>query len=533
MISLTIGGLGLFLLGMSLMTEGLKLAGGRTLSYVLERWTATHLRAFFTGFIATALVQSSSAITVSVIGFVNAGLLNLRQSMWVVFGSNVGTTMTAWIVALIGLKLQVDVVALPAIGIGTMFHLFATRPRWRAFGGAIAGLGLIFFGLQLMQGAFAGISANIDLSWLGGGSIGDLILLVLIGMGMTALMQSSSASLAVVLTAVATGLLSLESGAAAVIGANIGTTITALLAVLKATPSAKRVAGAHVIFNLLAATAAFALMGLMLTLVAFIQNYFALDPNPAVSLAIFHTLFNLAGVLLMIPISARLANWLDGKFVSTVETLSRPQYLDNATAESPDRASRALMLEEKRLLGLVRDLLVSADRGETLEQRVTAMNLLIKNIDDFISHLSTKAIPREIGDLLQEAISINLHASNVLENRIDLDHMENEAMPEVIRRGIDGCVAYLQRLLEPPKEGQPAQSHEALLLEFQAFYEQLLESLKAAARAGTISMRNLEGATRYLATLRRVVRQYAHALDWFDALYLFDPKVLTDQPQSS
>ena len=146
------------------MTEGLKQSGGKALNTILQSWTSTRLRAFATGFAATALVQSSSAVTVSVIGFVNAGMLNLAQSMWVVFGSNVGTTMTAWIVALIGLKIKIDIVALPAIGLGAIAHLFGKSIRWRALGGAISGLGLVFFGLSLMQNAFTGIADQVDLA---------------------------------------------------------------------------------------------------------------------------------------------------------------------------------------------------------------------------------------------------------------------------------------------------------------------------------------------------------------------------------
>ena len=516
MIALTIGGLGLFLLGMSLMTEGLKLAGGKTLNFVLQSWISSRPRAFFTGFFATALVQSSSAVTVSVIGFVNAGLLNLAQSMWVVFGSNVGTTMTAWIVALIGLKVKVDIVALPAIGLGTLAHLFAGSIRWRAMGGAFAGLGLIFFGLSLMQQAFSGVADQLDLAWLNQGGIFGLVGLILIGAVLTALMQSSSASLAVVLTAVAAGILSLEAGAAAVIGANLGTTATAMLAVLKATSTAKRVAAAHVIFNLLAGGIALLLLKLMLVLVGLIQNGLHLQPDPAVSLAIFHTLFNFAGVLVMIPIADRVRIYLASQFISKKELLASPKFLDASTAKSPDSAVRALMLEERRLLDLTRDMLISEDSGEILIERIDTLRNLIAQIDEFISAAASNQVPTELVGVFQQVISINLHASDVLDNRRELEQMDKLDLPEEVQSAIKHCLQYLDRLLSLESESPDYLDNlSALLLEFQVEYESLLEDLKLKTRSGVMKLLYLQATTRYLATLRRVIRQYEKTLRYF------------------
>jgi phosphate:Na+ symporter len=513
--SLTIGGLGLFLFGMSLMTDGLKLAGGKTLNYVLQRWTATRLRGFTTGFIATALVQSSSAVSVSVIGFVNAGMLNLAQSMWVIYGSNVGTTMTAWIVALIGLKIKVDIIALPAIGLGSLAYLFARRVRWRALGGAFAGLGMIFFGLSLMQQAFAGVADQLDLSWLGGGLLGLLGLIVL-GALLTALMQSSSAALAVVLTAVSTGLLSLEAGAGAVIGANLGTTVTAILAVIGATSTAKRVATAHVIFNLLAAGIALLLLSLMLTAVSLIQDSLHLDPNPAVSLAIFHTLFNLAGVLIMIPVATRVTDYLETRFISKTELVSKPEFLDQATATSPDSAARALILEEKRLLDLVREMLLSEDSGDLVVKRVEVLNSLIAQIDEFISLTTANKIPAELAEFFQHVISVNLHTADVLDNRRELEQLSDEALPEEVRSVLTHLLSYLHQLLEVgvPSAGD-TDPIDRILVEFQQEYENLGEELKAKVRSGDMNMHHLQSTIRYLATLRRVIRQFAKSLKYF------------------
>ncbi|WP_373054666.1 Na/Pi symporter, partial [Thioalkalivibrio sp.] len=161
-----LGGLGLFLLGMTLLTDGLKTAGGKALQHILGVWTRTRPRALASGMGVTALVQSSSAVTVATIGFANAGLLTLGQSVWVIFGSNVGTTMTGWLVALIGFNIRIEAFALPAIGIGALLYLFMKAARPRYLGLALAGFGLLFFGIDVLRETFEGLSATFDLSAL-------------------------------------------------------------------------------------------------------------------------------------------------------------------------------------------------------------------------------------------------------------------------------------------------------------------------------------------------------------------------------
>lgn len=513
MIALLLGGLGLFLLGMTLMTEGLKLAGGSSLQRILASWTSTRPKAFLTGFGATALVQSSSAVTVSVIGFVNAGLMEMSQSLWLIFGSNVGTTMTAWIVTLIGFKVKVEIFALPAIGLGTIANLFLKRPRWKAMGGAIAGFGLLFLGLQFMQEAFVGVDQQFDLSGLSSGGFFQMVGLVLVGALMTALMQSSSASIAVVLTAVATNVLSLQAGAAAVIGANIGTTVTAVIAALSATSAARRLAVAHMVFNLVAALAALILLGVLLTVVFSVQEILGLDANPAVSLAIFHTLFNLTGALLMIPLEGRLKNWLASLFVSISEQISRPQYLDSATAESPDRALKALMLEERRLLELVGNMAVQREmENDAALQELGSIRTLVGRINDFVVIASSGSVPEEISKGFQEVVGLNIHIDNMIENLIDLRSLDSDHLtPE-----IDEAIAQLARTLaDLVKLAQAPVSPDQLnefLESFESRYQSVFDQLRHAGQFAQISMRSMESTIRYVATLRRIVRQYVKAL---------------------
>lgn len=191
-----IGGIGLFLLGMRLMTDGLRLAAGSALRRMLGQWIRTPMRGLLSGALITSLVQSSSAITVATIGFVNAGLLTLRQSVGVIYGSNIGTTMTSWLVALIGFDVDVKALALPLIGTGVMMRLTGAHRRYGALGEALTGFGLFFLGIDVLKVAFSNVGAEVPLQHFANGGMGGAALFVGIGFVLTLLMQSSSAAMA-------------------------------------------------------------------------------------------------------------------------------------------------------------------------------------------------------------------------------------------------------------------------------------------------------------------------------------------------
>jgi phosphate:Na+ symporter len=301
MIWTTLGGIGIFLLGMVLMTEGLKSAAGEALRGILSRFTGGPLKAVLSGAAMTAVVQSSSATTLATIGFVSAGLLSFTQAVGVVFGANLGTTSTGWIVSIIGLKLDVTAVALPLVGVGALMRL-AGRGRVPAIGLAIAGFGLIFVGIEILQQGMEGLAERIDLARVTGDTIPARLLLVVVGAVMTIVTQSSSAALATTLTAVHSGAIGLFPAAALVIGQNVGTTLTAALASIGASIPARRTALAHVLFNVITGIVAFALLPLLLRVVVATGA-----EDSAATLAGFHTVFNLVGVLLLLPFTRRFA----------------------------------------------------------------------------------------------------------------------------------------------------------------------------------------------------------------------------------
>ncbi len=233
------GGLGLFLMGMSVMTEGLRALADEKLRSLLSRSTKSLGLAVCTGAFATAMVQSSSATTVAAVGFVHAGLLTFSQSLGIIFGANIGTTITGWMIALVGFKLQLGEIMLPIILVGALLRLSGSG-RLKSAGTALAGFGLIFVGITALQNGmseFQGLVTPDSFppdTWLG------RLLLILIGIVITVITQSSSAGVAAAITAISTGTITLHQGAAMVIGMNVGTTVTAAMATIGGNIQARR-----------------------------------------------------------------------------------------------------------------------------------------------------------------------------------------------------------------------------------------------------------------------------------------------------
>lgn len=394
-----LGGIGLFLLGMHLMTEGMKVAAGPLLRDILGRWTQSNRRAFASGVLITALVQSSSAVTIATIGFVNAGLLTFGQSVWVIFGSNVGTTMTGWIVAAVGINLKIELLALPLIGLGMAIRLTGgVGTRRGAIGEALAGFGLFFLGIAFLKDSFGGLSQGLDLSAIAVGGVLGTLIFVGVGIVMTFLMQSSSAAIAIALTAASGGVIGPEAAAAVVIGTNVGTTTTALLAVIQATPAAKRVAAAHLVFNVLTGIVALALLPALIALIGAIGGgEGGRADDPAWMLAAFHTLFNLIGVGLMIPVTPRLLRFLSNRFVDVSEALGRPQHLDKTGLAVPAIALRGLHLELERLIDIAQEIAADAVSGSGADpwlrtQRRDGFRRLAAAIEDYSRKIATTAL---------------------------------------------------------------------------------------------------------------------------------------------
>lgn len=399
-----LGGLALFLLAMEMMTNGLKSAAGHQLRHMLGHWTRSPLRGFGAGLLITGIVQSSSAVTVATIGFVNAGLLSLSHSLGVVFGANVGTTMTGWLVSFVGFGFKIEAFAMPLLAAGVALKLLARSQRNQSLGEALAGFALFFLGLSVLKDSLGQLTVGLDSAEFLGQAIA-LPLFVLFGFLATVLTQSSSAALAIILSAAASSLLSLEDAAAAVIGANLGTTSTAAIAVLKATANARRLALGHVMFNLVTGAIAILILPLMLWLIAWLTDWLDLDTNAALSLAIFHTLFNLLGAAIMLPLLKPFARILGRMFRSKEEDNAEPRFLDDTLINTPELAVGAVDQEMKRLIGLTRGLLRAClDREDLAPEKIRATmeaaQSLNSAITEYISRLrAEKMLPATVDTL--------------------------------------------------------------------------------------------------------------------------------------
>ncbi|MBE0410565.1 MAG: Na/Pi cotransporter family protein [Anaerolineales bacterium] len=300
MIILVLGGIGLFLLGMILMTDGLKAIAGPSLNKVLTRLTNRPILGIFSGAFITALVQSSSVTTLMTIGFVSAGLLTFAQTLGVIMGINLGTTSTGWIVSQIGFRVNVSAMAFPLVAVGTAAKMFGNGKASYS-GSALAGFGLIFLGISTMQTGMADLSQQYDPASFPSGGVWGNLLLVGIGVAMTVVMQSSSAAMATTLAALFTNAIALDQAAALVIGQNVGTTVKAVIAAIGTTIAAKQTAIAHIMFNLVTAIVALLLLPYLIQMMEMLRDQFFWEE--ATTLAAFHTVFNVLGVIIFFPLT--------------------------------------------------------------------------------------------------------------------------------------------------------------------------------------------------------------------------------------
>ncbi|MDR2073073.1 MAG: Na/Pi cotransporter family protein [Spirochaetaceae bacterium] len=301
------GSLGLFLYGMKVMSDGIQQAAGQRMQKVLSFMTGNRFSAVFTGFGVTALIQSSSATTVMVVSFVNAGLLTLKQAIGVIMGANIGTTVTAWIVSLVGFSLKIGTLALPAVGIG--FTLSMIKWKHRDLGTAILGFGILFMGLDLLTKSMPAIRPETleFINSFSGRGLSSVLLGTMIGMILTLIIHSSSASTAIFLTMAYQGFIGYEFSAAMILGANIGTTIDAALASIGARPAAQQAALVHVLFNVLGTVWAVFFIYPLLSLVDMISPGAPVGAGLTSHLAMFHTVFNLINTILFCPFISPLA----------------------------------------------------------------------------------------------------------------------------------------------------------------------------------------------------------------------------------
>jgi len=315
------GGLCMFLFGMKMMGDGIQQSAGDRLRKTLNYMTGNRFTGMLTGFAVTGIVQSSSAVTIMVVSFVNAGLLTLTQSIGVIMGANIGTTVTAWIVSLLGFNLNISSLAMPAVGIG--FVMSVVKWKHKSIGDIIMGFGFLFLGLYFLTQEMSGLSTEIHFDAIGAFSHRGFSAIMIgagTGLVMTLLFHSSSAATAMVLTMVFNNIVSYQMAAGMVLGANIGTTIDAVLASIGAKTAAKRAAMVHVLFNVIGTLWALPLINPLLLLVDFITPGQPVGVGATAHLAMLHTVFNTINTILFLPFVNQFA-----KLVTLIVRENKPE----------------------------------------------------------------------------------------------------------------------------------------------------------------------------------------------------------------
>jgi len=510
------GGLALFLLAMRMMTNGLKLSVGHALRRLLGEWTSTPLRGVATGALITGMVQSSSAVTVATIGFVNAGLLSLGQAVGIVYGAAIGTTATSWLVSLVGLDFKIQAFALPLVALGVAMLIAAPRESLRGFGEALAGFGLFFLGLTIVKDGMAGLTAALDIAALPASGLVGIALFVVLGFAMTLLVQSSSAAIALILTSSGSGIIELTAAAAAIIGANLGTASTGILASIGATPNARRAALAHILFNSTASAIALAAFLPILWLARDIGA-----AAPTLTLALFHSAMCLAGLAVMLPLSDPTTAWLAGRFRTAQEDSSQPRHLDATVLDTPTLAVSALAFElretEQRTLQLARAALsAQGGRDPQLASGSASLIALGRHVAEFVIKLDMRHLTHDIADMLPKMLRASRYfAETARLSPIaaalagDSRRLDDPASRDAVAEMLEAANATLEPWpeIESPEETERRIGTQSAA--FERAYQNAKMALLHAGAARSLDIETTSAVLTALSDTRRLVEQMA------------------------
>ena len=340
-----IAGIAIFLIGMTFMEDGFKLFSGGMLEKVLEKSTSSVPKAITTGFLATAIIQSSSLLTIIIISFLSAELISLSGAIGVIFGSNIGTTTTAWIVSTFGVKIHISYYAMPMLIFGVILR-FNTNKTLKGLGNILVGLGFVFLGISYMKDGFEDLKSGFHLAQFAMDGYLGVFIYVLIGMIATVIIQSSSATMALIITALATGQIEYINAISLAIGANIGTTVTAIIGSLSSNSDGKRLAVAHFIFNIITGLIAIIFLYQLAKFVDITSSYLHIaEDDYSMKLALFHTVFNVIGVLVIAPFTSKLVIFLEKLFQTQEKDISRAKYLNEIVITVPEAAIQVLRKE--------------------------------------------------------------------------------------------------------------------------------------------------------------------------------------------
>jgi phosphate:Na+ symporter len=508
-----LGGIGLFLLGIHHLTEGLRGLSGDSLRRTLQRFVSGRFSAVASGALLTLATQSSTATILTVIGFVGAGLITLPQAIAVNMGATLGTTSTPWMIAVLGLRFRVVTAALPILGVGAFLWLVG-RGKARSLGAVLAGFGLIFTGIDFLQTGMAGIKWNLD-AWAGTG-FGALWVLAGIGIVMTVVMQSSSAAAATTLVALDAGSLTFEQGCAMIVGQSIGTAATTGLAAVGGGLAVRRAAVAHIVYSLVVGVLGILFLRPLAGASAWVGSRLD-DPHGVLALAAFSTIFKLAGIVAFYPLLDPFARYVVrtigegstsavGRLEPAVAQAGGPVALEASWRAILEVAHGAVDACRRRLAG---EAVTYRPAGEALRQ-----------IEQFLESLSLETT--DLGTVGPRLVRICHALDHLTELEDDLTHVPPTAgdwqPPPAFRAGARALAAWLDATKEPEARPAPAvfkaleDSSKQLSAERKAGRHRILEDValqrmpSATARAGLDTLAWAEAALYHAWRLAESLR---------------------------
>lgn len=450
-------GIALFMLGMFHLQDGFRAFTGGALERWLQRSTNRLWKSLLFGVASTALVQSSSLVTLLTIAFLSAGMISLVAGIGIVFGANLGTTTGAWLIALVGLKVDLSIAAMPLLVFGVLLGRRAEN-LWKGLGQLLLGIGLLFLGIDLMKAGFAGFEGLLRLEGVPATGWTSVLVYALIGLLATVLMQSSHAALMLTLAALASGQLLYGNALAMAVGANLGTTVTAVIGAVGSNNAGRRLAAAHILFNLITAVVALAILPGLVRSVDWIAALLGIAEDAyTLKLALFHTLFNVLGLAIMLPWIPLLVKYLL-RWLPDLPSVGESTSDRLALSEQP--RMRAQFLNDSALL-----------HGDTalkvLDQEVCNLAALTRQVVAAAVYLP----PGGLQDLSREGLHRLVLRRVPLEQREDAEALYERHVKGVYADIIDFC-SRIDRSLQPEQQ--------QLLLDDNAAARELIEAVKAA-----------------------------------------------------
>ncbi len=513
-------GVAIFLFGMLFLEQGFQAFTGGILETILQRTTSSIWKSLSFGIVSTTFMQSSSLVSVITISFLGAGLIDLAAGVGIIFGANLGTTTGAWLIAGFGMKVKISAYAMPMLVLGIVL-VFQKSKSLKGVGYILAGLGFLFLGIHYMKEGFEAFRSTIDLTQFAVAGYSGILLFTLLGIAATVIMQSSHATLVIIITALSAQQITYENGLALAIGANVGTTITAILGSMSSNIQGKRLAGAHLVFNVATGAIAIALVYQLVEAVDFFSAFLGIAAdNYTLKLAVFHSIFNFIGIAVMLPFTSNLVNFLMRVMPEPEMTRAEPKYLNDSVMELSDVALEAVHKETIHLydnayeiiahgLSLHRhDIESKRDWDDLVVQEAKTMDINIEDeyeknvkglygeIITFISKVHTEMTPDQVNNLFQlrsagldivEAIKGSKHLHNNLISYITSDNSYIKDEYNIIRVGLGTVLRRLEELRKSKGNLEDTIPLEAVGLEIETHEKELRERVHNLIREDKIT----------------------------------------------